>query len=105
HLDPYEDWRRTPGERARDLLGRMTLQEKAGTMMHGTAPAAGGPIGVSSKGYDLDAARILILDRRVTSLITRLSAVPQTLAAQNNALQAIAEDGRLGIPLTISSDP
>ena len=29
-LDPYEDWRRTPNARARDLVSRMTLEEKAG---------------------------------------------------------------------------
>src|SRR5437899_91092 len=29
-LDPYEDWRRPASERARDLLGRMSLEEKAG---------------------------------------------------------------------------
>ena len=43
-LDPYEDWRLTPDARARDLVARMTLEEKAGTMMHGTARAFG-PMG------------------------------------------------------------
>jgi beta-glucosidase len=38
-------------------------------------------------------------------MITRLSADPATLAAQHNALQRIAENTRLGIPLTISTDP
>src|SRR5919112_1789748 len=40
-VDPYEDWRLTPAARARDLVSRMTLEEKAGAMMHGTARAAG----------------------------------------------------------------
>src|ERR1700722_1538086 len=31
-LDPYEDWRLTPEQRARDLMGRMSLEEKAGIM-------------------------------------------------------------------------
>ena len=31
-LDPYEDWRLTPEERAEDLLSVMTLEEKAGLM-------------------------------------------------------------------------
>jgi beta-glucosidase len=38
-LDPYEDWRLAPAARARDLVARMTLEEKAGAMMHGTARA------------------------------------------------------------------
>src|SRR3979490_1496269 len=49
-LDPYEDWRLTPAQRARDLVARMTLEEKAGTMMHGTARAVGGPMAGAGMG-------------------------------------------------------
>ena len=38
-LDAYEDWRQPAETRVDDLLARMSLEEKAGTMMHGTAPA------------------------------------------------------------------
>jgi beta-glucosidase len=105
-LQPYEDWRLTPAARARDLVGRMTLAEKAGTMMHGTA-RSDGPMGVAGMGarYDTAANRALIADANVTSMITRLGGEPATLAAENNALQEIAERTRLGIPLTISTDP
>src|SRR5258708_36800734 len=34
-----------------------------------------------------------------------LSGEPASIATQNNALQRIAENTRLGIPLTISTDP
>jgi beta-glucosidase len=102
-LDPYEDWRLTAERRAADLRGRMTLEEKAGMMMHGTAPAPfGGPPGT---GYDQAAAERIILGSHVTSLITRLGGPAAFLAEQSNALQAIAERSRLGIPLTISTDP
>ena len=106
-VDPYEDWRLSPDQRARDLVGRMTLEEKAGTMMHGTARSAGGPTASVGMGgqYDTAAIRPLIDSAKVTNLITRLNADPKTLAAQNNLLQAIAERTRLGIPLTISTDP
>ena len=33
-LDPYEDPRRTIDERVADLLGQMTLEEKAGLLFH-----------------------------------------------------------------------
>ena len=33
-LDPYEDWRLTPEERAEDLLGRMDATQKAAQMVH-----------------------------------------------------------------------
>ncbi len=103
-LEPYEDWRLTSAARATDLVSRMSLEEKAGTAVHGTAPAAGNPMGAGTS-YDSAAAARIILTAHVTSMITRLSVAPTAFAAQNNALQAIAERGRLGIPLTISTDP
>ena len=105
-VSPYEDWRLEPADRARDLLGRLTLAEKVGLLLHGTAPSTGryGPLGVGPE-YDLDAVRKLVLDDGVTSLITRLSLPPAELAAQNNALQAVAAEGRLGIPVMVSTDP
>jgi len=106
-LDPYEDWRLSPDQRARDLVARMTLEEKAGTMMHGTARSVGGPMASAGMGgqYDTAAIRALIDSVKVTNLITRLNTDPRTLAVQNNVLQAIAERTRLGIPVTISTDP
>jgi len=105
-VDPYEDWRLTPDARARDLVGRMTLEEKAGTMMHGTARGTG-PLAMAGLGasYDTAANRALIDGAKVTSMITRLDAEPAALAAQNNILQEIAERTHLGIPVTISTDP
>src|SRR4051794_17036010 len=105
-VDPYEDWRLSPAERARDLVGRMTLEEKAGMMMHGTARSVG-PAGVAGvgTGYDTAVTSRLIRDVGVNSFITRLGGDPRNLAAQNNSLQEIAEATRLGIPLTISTDP
>ena len=106
-LDPYEDWRLSPEQRARDLVARMTLGEKAGTMMHGTARAVGGPMAGAGMGgqYDTAAIRVLIDSVKVTNLITRLNTDARALATQNNVLQAIAGRARLGIPITISTDP
>src|SRR6476659_9621411 len=105
-VDLYEDWRLTPEKRARDLVGRMTLEEKAGLMMHGTARSVG-PLGVAGVGgqYDTVNTGRLIRDVKVNHFITRLGGEPKLLAEQNNALQEVAERTRLGIPLTISTDP
>ncbi len=106
-LSPYEDWRLPIAARVDDLLTRMTLAEKVGTMLHGTVQAVGSElatIGIGT-GYDLDAAHAQINGAGVTSLITRLSLAPAEFASQNNALQEVAARGRLGIPLTLSSDP
>jgi beta-glucosidase len=102
-LDPYEDWRLPADRRAADLIARMTLEEKAGTLMHGTAPSPfGGPPGA---GYDAAAAERIILGAHVTDMITRLGGRAADLARQNNRLQEIAERARLGIPITLSTDP
>lgn len=105
-LEPYEDWRRPAAERAADLVGRMTLEEKAGAMMHANPPAraAAGVPGAGSE-WDMAAVGRLVLDQHVTFFLNRLKADPASLANQQNTLQAIAEQGRLGIPVTISSDP
>jgi beta-glucosidase len=102
-LEVYEDWRRTPQERAADLASRMTLDELAGTMVHGTLPAPGNPVGFGTS-YDLEGAAKLI-QRGITTMLSRNAADAAGLAKGSNDLQAVAEQGRLGIPLTISSDP
>lgn len=104
-LDPYED-RRLPDEaRTTDLLGRMTLEEKVATLLHGTLPAIGNPFGAGATSYDLPAVEVLVQKRGVTSMISRLALPPALFAAQNNAVQRVAEASRLGIPVTISTDP
>lgn len=104
-LTPYEDWRLSPAVRAADLLARMSIEEKAGQMLHGTLPGLGGAIGQSNKGYDLEAAAPMLRDKHISSFITRLPLAPAAMAEQSNAVQALAESTRLGIPVTISADP
>lgn len=105
-LDVYEDSRQASQARAKDLVSQMTLEEKAGAMMHGTLRAGGqmGSIGAGGS-YDLEANRKAIMEGKVNSFITRLQAAPRVLAEENNKLQKLAEASRLGIPLTISTDP
>lgn len=104
-LNPYEDWRLSPQTRAADLVKRMSVAEKAGVMMHGTAPAEGSTFGNGSV-YDGEATRKMVVDAHVNSLITRLNGEePARLAEQNNMIQKTAETTRLGIPVTISTDP
>jgi len=103
-LDPYEDAALDVNARTEDLLARMTLEEKIGTLLHATL-VSDDPLGISGNAYNLDAAKELIHDRHLTSFITRLGVDARTLAEQNNAVQSLAEQTRLGIPVTISSDP
>lgn len=104
-LDPYEDPRRPIEERVEDLLGQMTLEEKAGLMFQ--------PIGEVGQDGDLAAAprfgRASVPDMVAGHSINHFNvhALPEPrLAAQwYNQAQALAERTRLGIPVTISTDP
>ena len=96
-LEPYEDWRLPTQQRANDLAGHaMSLEEKAGLMMHASAPAKGSPGGNWTRGteYDLDRAGEMISAKKVTTFITRLTGPPAAFAEQNNLLQELAERTR-----------
>lgn len=105
-LDPYEDWRLPAEVRTADLLGRMSLEEMAGLMVHGTLPGVGpmASIGTGAK-YDLAKVGQFILEDHVSTFITRMNGSAEIFARQSNEVQAIAESSRWGIPVTISSDP
>jgi len=97
-LTPYEDWRLSAEDRAADLVGRMSPEERAGLLMHASLTNAGA-------AYDRAAFDPLLADRHITTYISRLGADAPTLAREHNALQAAAEAERWGIPLKISTDP
>jgi beta-glucosidase len=99
-LDDFEDWRLPPRVRAAALVAAMTLEEKAGAMMHGNLVA-----GPDNSRVDLAAMRPLVLERHVNTFISRQQAAPGTLAATHNRLQELAEEARLAIPVSLSTDP
>ncbi|MES2700085.1 MAG: glycoside hydrolase family 3 N-terminal domain-containing protein, partial [Pseudomonadota bacterium] len=103
-LTPYEDWRLTPAARAADLLGRMTLAEKAGQMVVANLPG-NAPRGQPGTAYDAAGLAAMIGERHVTHGVSRLSVPARELAAANNAIQQVAEGGRLGIPALVTTDP
>ncbi|WON77346.1 glycoside hydrolase family 3 protein [Serratia sp. UGAL515B_01] len=98
-LEPYEDWRLDSATRASDLTSRMTVEEKAGAMMHGTIALN------KSRRVDFSAIEEEVNQRFVNTFITRMAGDPKHISSDNNMLQEIAEKTRLGIPITISSDP
>jgi len=105
-LDPYEDSRRPIAERVEDLLSQMTLEEKAGMMFHTM-------IGMNKDGSLLEKAGAfspvqtsnLVANRLINHYNVYEIADPRHMAEWHNRLQKLAERTRLGIPVTISSDP
>jgi beta-glucosidase len=101
-LEPYEDWRLSPDARARDLVQRMSVEQKIGLMMHSTAPYT--PSGAHA-GYNLDKLKPLIEAQHINHFISRLSIDPAAMVQSYNRLQAIAEQTPLGVPISFSTDP
>ncbi len=105
-LDIYEDWRLTSEQRVADLVAKMTLAEKAGAMMHANPPAdALSGVPGSGSQWNLDTFRELLLTKHITFFLNRLKTSTRDLAEQHNRVQQMAEEGRLGIPVSLSSDP
>lgn len=105
-LDPYEDPTRPLEERVEDLLAQMTLAEKAGLMFHNIAPVNPNGTLTPPPGPFQDMA---ITEAVVEQYLTHFNvhALPDTphVVQWHNRLQKLAEETRLGIPITISSDP
>ncbi len=109
-LDVYEDSRQPVEARVTDLLKQMNLEEKAGMMfINGTVINADGTIekkpGAMGPAAALPSAEELITKKKMNHF--NYWAVPKVkeLATGYNAIQKTAEATRLGIPVTIASDP
>ena len=105
-LDPYEDSRLPVEERVEDLLSRMTLEEKAGLMFH-TFVAFYIPDSAAFVEADLRSSQAgeMVTTRMMNHFNFPRISEPRLAAQWQNKMQALAEDTRLGIPVTFSSDP
>lgn len=101
HMDPYENPRLPIEQRVDDLVQRMTLHEKAGMMFHTMTPIDD-EMGMLR---GLPPTRDLIEQRLMNSFNLVGIGPAATIAQRLNDLQSIAAATRLGIPLTISTDP
>ncbi len=119
-LLPYEDWRLDIEERAKDLAGRLSIEEIAGLMLyspHQMVPA--GPHGPFPGTYDgktleesgaahwelTDQQKNFIERDHVRHILAMVLENAETAAKWSNRLQSFAESLPWGIPVNISSDP
>ncbi len=106
-LDIYEDHRIDSVKRSEDLINQMSLEEKIGQMFH--PPFILKPdllmflYETAIRGNKLTESQILFNHISHFNLYGNPS--PDELAKKINELQKIASRTRLGIPITISSDP
>ncbi|MBR5344777.1 MAG: hypothetical protein IK127_03025, partial [Clostridia bacterium] len=106
-LDPYEDWRLSPEERADDLLSKMDASQMAAQMVHLTL--------VSKKdswftgdnvGFALVYEYIFEMDEEdeedEDAVVVTSSAM--NAAVKTNEIQELSESSDLGIPILFSMD-
>ena len=91
-------------ERVELLLSAMTVAEKAGLFFH--TMIAIGDLDEDNPAFGLPAPRELVAGRHM-SHFNLLGAAPtgRQMAEWHNALQELAASTRLGIPVTLSTDP
>ena len=133
-LDGYEDWRLSAGERSRDLLTRMSVEEKVGFMLISTtrlkndwsfeAPKNRDAITSDFNEDDLVATQNMFTRKPLPTalmnaagttkavtqfhlrhFILRANVSARMTAEWANKLQALCESDGLGIPAIVASNP
>lgn len=117
-LQPYEDWRLSADDRARDLASKLNINEIAGLMLF-TSHLAIPSTGVRAQLYDgksyedsqanawdlTDIQKKYFCENYIKhSLVTSVES-PEVAARWNNNIQEISESQSWGIPVIHSSDP
>ena len=105
-VDIYEDPSAPVEARVEDLLSQMSVKEKAGMMAHTIiTPSEDGELveqpGVLNPALTSD----LVLNRNINHFNFFQEVPVRPMVEWHNKLQKLAERTRLGIPITISSDP
>ena len=133
-LDVYEDWRQDIDARVNDLYSQLNIVEKSGLFYHtntcnnpggvdfadaklmfGTdeelglvkkeaAAEAGEGESAGGASFSSDSMWYCITQLMVTSQLDNTNGTPDQQITYHNAMQALAEDTRLGIPVVISND-
>ncbi|EON75065.1 Beta-hexosaminidase [Lunatimonas lonarensis] len=133
-LDVYEDWRLDSEQRSKDLLSKMSLEQKAGFMMINSLSMLGSRKAAASDGKymasDLEEGQVtedpsaqgnrqnfiggmnavtstsqMVRQFNNRHFILRANEGARIIAEWNNKLQELCENEPLGIPAIITSNP
>lgn len=103
----YRDAALPVEERVEILLAQMTVEEKAGLFFQSMiAMGEDGELAGENPAFGLPSTEHMVLDQKMTHF-NLLGSAPtaRTIAEWQNRLQALAAGTRLGIPVTLSTDP
>ena len=120
-LDVYEDWRKTPAERAEDLVKQMPVEYLSGMLTNGHTVNVPGYSSMSVSGIlyngkpfqESGAQPWAVCDKLIKAIndfdtrqiLMAHSESPTTSARWNNEVQKLCEAAPFGIPSCNSSDP
>lgn len=133
-LDKYEDWRLPVDERIKDLISKMTIEEKIGFMIISTTRMAGdysfqpnAPKTEITSGFNEEdlvqttnmftrkplpnpnmaaaGTTKAVMTYNLRHFILRANTSAKIMAEWSNNLQALSESSRLGIPSIVASNP
>ncbi|MFP5417190.1 MAG: glycoside hydrolase family 3 protein [Actinomycetes bacterium] len=106
-LDPFEDARLPAQARVTDLLGRMTLPEKAGLLFHTVIEAGADGSLLDRPGHIAKSAtKEVVCAKHLNHFNVHHLADARQAAMWHNRLQRLAEEETPhGIPVTVSTDP
>ncbi|MER8047931.1 glycoside hydrolase family 3 N-terminal domain-containing protein [Streptomyces sp. NPDC094032] len=106
-MHPYQDPTRPVAERVEDLLSRMTLEEKAGQLFHSMLMMNpdGTPV-TETDGSMLEFTTPELIEGLGLTHFNLLGSYgAREMAQWHNAIQEMAAATRLGIPVSLSTDP
>lgn len=105
-MDPFEDPRLTPEERAEDLLSRLSLEEKVGLMFHTVIETgADGTLLETPGAISKSPTSTVVLEKCMSHFNVHGLESAGAAARWHNRLQELAERTPHGIPITLSTDP
>ena len=110
-LDAYEDYRVNIEDRITNLIGQMSLEEKAGTMfitmaaMNSNGDLSETKSFLNPISYIVEGNSEMVLGKNMNHLNTLQSTSPEAMVVWHNNIQKLAERTRLGIPITLATDP
>lgn len=110
-LDDYENWSLPIDKRVDDLISKMTVEEKAGSMFIHIAfvgengemvesPIESNPFSPAIPSMPLMLNKLKMNHFNIFNVVTK-----ENMLKWSNMVQQIGEKSRLGIPITIASDP
>ncbi|MBF4623532.1 glycoside hydrolase family 3 N-terminal domain-containing protein [Clavibacter sp. VKM Ac-2872] len=105
-MAPYEDPRLTPEERTADLVGRLSLAEKAGLMFQTVIEVgADGELKEEPGAISKSGTTEVVVGKAMNHFNVHEIRTARQAARWSNRLQELAESTPHGIPVTVSTDP